>query len=113
MTTARRVFVIWVHPIFHDSVRVLLQRPDVDWVGATNDHAAAPAQIAALRPDTVLIEEDEGGDASAEALSILASSVADVRVIRLSMADNELNIYHREHRTVAKADDLFRLIQSE
>ena len=61
MTTTRRVFVIWMNPLFHESVRLLLSHPDVEWVGATSDHAAAHEQIMKLRADTILIEEGEGG----------------------------------------------------
>ncbi len=109
----RRVFVIWTHPLFYESVRLLLQHPDIEWVGATADRAVARSQIARLCPDTILIEEEEGGSVSAEALNVLDASSADVRVIRLSLADNELKVYHREQRTVAKAEDLLRLIQDK
>jgi len=108
----RRVFVIWTHPLFHESVRLLLQHPDVEWAGATSDRVVAQAQIMSLRPDTILIEEEEGSDASAEALEILAASSADMRVVRLSLADNELKIYHREQRTVGRAEDLLHLVQN-
>ena len=109
--TARRVFVIWTHPLFHESISLLLKHPDVEWVGATSDHAAALEQITSLQPDTILIEE-EHGDVAAEALKILEASAAAVRIIRLSLADNELSVYHREQRTVGQAEDLLRLIQS-
>ena len=106
-----RVFVIWTHPLFHEAVRRLLSHPDIDWVGATSDHVAARDQIVNLCPDTILIEEGEGGGVPAEALEILEDSTSDVRVIRLSLADNELRVYHRAQRTVKHAEDLLHLIQ--
>jgi len=106
----RRVFVIWTHPLFYESVRLLLQHPDVEWTGATSDRVAAQAQIVSLRPDTILIEEEEGSNAPAETLEILEASSADMRVIRLSLADNELRVYHREQRTVGQTEDLLHLI---
>ncbi len=108
----RRVFVIWSNPLFHESLRLLLNHPEVEWVGATSDHAAAHDQIVSLCPDTILIEEEEGGNAPAETLEILEASSADMRVIRLSLVDNELKVYHREQRTVGRAEDLLRLIQN-
>lgn len=107
---ARRVFVVWSNPLFHESLRLLLNRPEVEWVGATSDHAAAHDQIVSLCPDTILIEEEEGSNAPAAALEILEASSADMRVIRLSLADNELRIYHREQRTVGQTEDLLHLI---
>ena len=108
-----RVFVVWTHPLFQDAVHRLLSHPDIDWVGATSDHATAHDQIVGLCPDTVLIEEGEGGGVPAEALEILEDSTSDVRVIRLSLADNELRVYHRTQRTVTQAEDLLHLIQSD
>jgi hypothetical protein len=35
-----------------------------------------------------------------------------MRVVRLSLADNELKIYHREQRTVGRAEDLLHLVQN-
>ncbi len=108
----RRVFVIWTHPLFHESVRLLLTHPGIEWVGATADHAAAREQVAKLRPDTILVEEGESG-IPAEALGLLEACSWKVRVVGLGMDDNQLIIYRREQRTVAQAGDLLRLIQSE
>jgi DNA-binding NarL/FixJ family response regulator len=105
----RQVFVIWTHPIFHESVRLLLNHPDVEWVGATSDYAAAKNEILSIQPDTILIE-DVQDSASAEMMEILKAGPQNVRVIGLSLADNELSVYHRERRTVGQAGDLLRLI---
>jgi DNA-binding NarL/FixJ family response regulator len=108
----QRAFVIWTHPLFHESVRRLLQHPDVEWVGGTSDHAAAREQIASLRPDTILIEQGESG-APPEALEVLEACSWKVRVVGLGMDDNRLIVYRREQRTVVQAGDLLRLIQSD
>lgn|SRR5574337_242601 len=110
--TSRRVFVIWTHPLFHESVRLLLHHPDVEWVGATSDHAAAREQIVTLRPDTILVEEGEGG-APPEALEVLEACSWKVRVVGLGLDDNQMIVYRREQRTVAQAEDLLHLIQSD
>jgi len=108
----RRVFVIWTHPLFHESVRLLLSHPGIEWVGATADHAAAREQIVRLRPDTILVEEEESG-VPPEALEILEACSWKVRVVGLGMDDNRLIVYRREQRTVAQAEDLLHLIQSD
>jgi DNA-binding NarL/FixJ family response regulator len=107
----RRVFVIWTHPIFHESVRLLLNHPEVELVGATSDYLAAQDEILSLQPDTVLVEE-VGESVRAEVMEILEASSWSVRVIGLSLADNSLRIYHREQRTVAQGEDLLQLVLS-
>ncbi len=56
----RRVFVVSKHPIFRQSVRLLLDHPDVEWVGASPDCTAARSEIIDLQPNTILVEETEG-----------------------------------------------------
>lgn len=108
----RRVFVIWTHPLFHESVRLLLSHPDIEWVGATADHVGARGQIADLRPDTILVEEGDSG-IPPEALKLLEACTWKVRVVGLGMDDNRLIVYRREQRTVTQADDLLRLIRGD
>lgn len=104
----RRVFVIWAHPLFLESVRLLLKQAKVELVGSTSDHEDAPAQIEVLTPDVVIIEQIDGEkQASLETISILQSGA---RVVRLNMDDNEINLYSREHRTAMQANDLANLI---
>ena len=110
---AWRVYVIWTYPLFHESLRLLLNHPGIEWVGATSDHEAALSHVANLRPDIILMEEVEGSDISAETVKLLECSSMDVRIIRLSLANNELTIYHREQRNMGQAEDLLKLIQGE
>lgn len=107
----QRVFVIWTHPLFRETVCLLLGPPMVELVGTTDDHSAAQAQIEAARPDVVIIEQiDDEGDASEETVAILQQGP---KVIRLSLADNELRMYLRELRTLEKVADLVQLITGD
>ncbi len=108
----RRVFIIWTHPLGHEAVRLILNHPDVEVVGATGNQRNALDEIARLHPDIVIVEEPEGG-VSAKALSIIKTSPWVKRVISFNMDDNKLNVYHHEEKTVGKAEDLLRLIQSD
>ena len=104
----QRVFVIWTNPLFYESVRLLLSQSKLELAGASSDHAAAKLQIGELQPDVVIIEENNGdAHASEETVAILRASP---KVIRLSLADNELSIYQRESHTIEKVDDLMNLI---
>ncbi len=109
---ARRVFAIWSNALFRESVLRILQHPEVLWLGATSDQAAAREQIARLRPDTIVIEEGNGGICLV-ALEFLAACQWDVCVLALSLADNKLTVYHREQQTLGRAEDLLRLIQGD
>jgi chemotaxis response regulator CheB len=101
----RSVFVIWTNPLFHETVRLILQQPDVRLVGASSDRADAMSKVAALNPDVVVIEET--GSQDVETMSILMTAPI---VIRLGLADNELSVYQRQHRMAANAEDLVRMI---
>jgi len=104
----RRVFVIWTHPLFRETVSLLLRHPLVELVGTTNDHSAARSQIIKAQPDVVIIEQNNDDEhAGEETLAILQHGP---KVVRLSLADNELSIYLRELRTVEKVADLVWLI---
>lgn len=105
---ARRVFVIWTHPLFLESVSLLLSKAQVELVGATSDHSQAHDQIVALAPEVVIVEHTNGEEqASQETIAILR---AGARVVRLSMDDNEISLYSHERRTAMQADDLANLI---
>lgn len=105
----RQVYVVWIHPLFYESVRLLLDDPSIQLVGASSDYAIAHKQIMKLQPDTIIVEEKEG-ELSAEVLTFLRDSSLVERIIGLNLSDNQLCVYHRERRMVGRAEDLLRLI---
>lgn len=105
---SRRLFMIWTSPLFRDSIRLLLNDPEIDWLGATSDYTAAKDTILKLQPDTVLFEEVEG--AIPQVMEVLEANPFRIRLIGVSLAENKLQVYQREQRTVAQAEDLLRLI---
>lgn len=108
----RRVFVIWTHPLFLDSVRLLLTHPEVDLVGTASDYEIAQERALELQPDTFLIEET-GGNIPSRMTDILQLCTWNTRVVSLNLDNNKLSVYHREFGTVGQADDLLQLILSE
>jgi DNA-binding NarL/FixJ family response regulator len=105
-----RVFVIWANPLFHESLRLLLAHPDVEWVGAASDYAAAQANIATLHPDTVLVEAIN--ENLTQVVDILTASHGSVRIISLSLIHNELSLYQHQQQVVAQAEDLLTILLS-
>ena len=108
----QRVFIIWSNPLFRESVRLLLNHPDIEIIGATADFANAQDEILHLQPDTLIVE-DIGGGTHAEALGILESSHYVKRIIDFSLDDNKLTVYRREEITVVRAEDLLSLVHSD
>ena len=106
-----RVFVIWSHPLFLESMRLLLQHADIDWIGASRHTQEAVNAIGCLNPDTVLIEAGENGSVTNEVIGIFENRSTNLRVFQLSLADNDLKIFHHEKRTDVQANELIRLIR--
>lgn len=111
--SGNKVFVIWSHPLFFEAVRLLLHESDVPMVGATSDHRNAREQIQTIKPDVVILEESEDQQQEDEEQETMAILKAGSHVIRLSLTDNELNVYRRERRTVGKIEDLVNLLTGD
>ena len=107
----RRVFLIWTNPLFHESTRLLLSHPDINWVGAASDFAIAHEEIMKLHPDTILFEKT-GAGIQVDILEILEVEAWDMRIIGLSLENNEMSLYHHEHQTVVAAGDLLQFVLS-
>jgi hypothetical protein len=105
----RRVFVIWSHPLFHESVRLIMKHPNIIWVGSAEGVTTAQEEIQRLHPDTILFEKTEGNK-PADVMEILDSDAWNVRIIGLCLDDNELNLYHHEHHTVVEPGDLVQFV---
>jgi DNA-binding NarL/FixJ family response regulator len=105
-----QVYVIWAHPLFHDSLRQLLDHTDIKWVGAASDFAIAVEEISRLHPDTILIEELDGETTAAAFMKIVEKFQWNLRVIGVSLNDNQLSIYQHAQQTVGQPEDLIRLI---
>jgi hypothetical protein len=108
---SHRVFVMWIHPLFQESLRLLLLNTNIQLVGSACLLEKDLSEIQRLNPDTILVEEEETGGMPSGVFDLMEAGAANVRVFRLSLADNDLNIYHREKRTVLQADDLLNLIR--
>ena len=105
---ARHVFMIWIHPIFRESVYLLLDHPEVEWVGITSDLETAINEILSVKPDTILIEEDT--QIPSGLLNILENCSWDFRLMGINLSDNQLNLYRHEQQILWRAEDLLQLV---
>lgn len=106
---SRRLFMIWASPIFRDAIHLLLDHPEVEWVGATSNYQVAPKHICELKPDTIVAEEVEG-NLPAEIINLLETDNTIRQLISVSLEDNRLRIFSRKNWIVAEAGDLLQLI---
>jgi len=108
----RRVFIIWTHPLFHDTVHALLTQPEIEVVGASAVYAEALSEMEVLHPDTVIVEQTEQNkpETDSEVMHILETSPWCSRIVRMSLHDNDLWIYHREQWTINNRAELLQII---
>jgi hypothetical protein len=88
---------------------LLLKHPDIIWVGAAADIETAQKDIMTLQPDTVLFEKTKD-NIPVNVFEILEAETWDMRIIGLSLDDNEMSIYHHEHQTAVEAGDLLQFV---
>lgn len=105
----RRVFVIWTNPLFHESTRLLLEHPDVDLVGTAQNASTVQEEIHRLRPDTILFERTSI-PIPEYLIKLMGMDAWDLRLISLSLEDNQMSLYHREQQAVVEAGDLLHYV---
>ena len=108
----RRIYIVWVHPLFCDTVRLLLTHPLIEIVGLSNDYETAEKEVSEHKPDTVIIEDTE----ESAVTRIKSSEIMDLfpaaeRIIRLSLKDNELWVYRHERQSITNIDEFLRIIR--
>ena len=109
--SSRRVIVIYVNPLFRDSVLMLLRHPNVKCVGVVRSDEVIAEEVSSMEPDTILVEETEGY-VSDEVMSVFEGPEFRGRLVSFSMDDNKLRVYQREEWAAIQADDLLHLILS-
>ena len=109
----RRVYIIWTHPLFHDTVSLLLNHPDVQVLGSSTVYVEALEEIEQLKPDTIIIEDSElNGEAQQvkTIMRLLDVSPVAMRIIRISLQDNDLWVYHREQWSINDKEELLHIV---
>jgi chemotaxis response regulator CheB len=105
-----KVYVIWSNPLFQEVIRLLLSGSLLNVVGNSSDRDRAKREISEILPDVVIIESTEAHqDSGEETITYLQSGS---RVIRLSLADNDLSIYRRERKTIRTIEDLISVMMN-
>ena len=135
---APRVFLICVNMLVCEAVNVLLRREGMVLLGMETDPDAALTRVKSLDPDIVLVEglgtdysddsspvsslspdsierksrKDKADSNLMTALFEMAYKSKHLRIIQLCLPNEELRIYHQEHRRFLNTHDLVAAIQS-
>jgi len=112
VVATKRVFIVWTHLLFRDSVRLLLNDPAIVWLGETSDYNQATREVSKLCPDTIIVEEINDM-MSGRILEILKASPESGRVLGLNLNDNKLSVYAHQTETVGQANDLLNVVLRE
>src|SRR5512142_455696 len=95
-----RVFLIYVNRLVCDAVDALLNREGIRLIGTETDPELAIRLVSGLLPDIVLVEGNGAGtdEGLMSRLATLVYEHENLRVIRLSITDGQVHIYHQEQR---------------
>jgi DNA-binding NarL/FixJ family response regulator len=109
---ARRVFIVWANPLFFDTLRLLLAQSEIEVVGESSAYARVPGEIEKLRPDVVVVEETEQNRAEGitSILHMLDTCSWCPNIVRMSLQDNEIWVYHREQWTINRKEEMLQII---
>ncbi len=110
----RRVFVVCSHPLLVHGIESLL-RPaaGLEVVGREKDLAVAMPLIAGLRPDVLIVCEEQLQARCAPLLLQVLREQMCVRIVGLSLHENTMCIYEGTQRTITSVADLVAAIRQE
>lgn len=109
-----RVFLIYVNRLVCEAVDVLLSREGIQLIGMEADPDLAVRLVSGLLPDVVLVEGN-GSGTDAGLMARLAAMVYEhenLRIIRLSITDGQVHIYHQEQRRLVTTQDLIQAVRA-
>ncbi len=104
-----RVFLVWKHPLLHDMVAAILRQVEVTMVGESFGNQVLET-MQSLKPDVILVEEEEG---LLEQVLPYLTTLNSGRLVCINLADNKLNIYHREERMLNQTADLIAALEQK
>jgi DNA-binding NarL/FixJ family response regulator len=108
---ARKVFIIWKHPLFHETVRALLNHPELVCIGSSSEFSADQL-LSDTPPDIIVIEEENHGQ-TVRIINLLLNHYAKIRLLALNLLDNEMSVFDYSFETVYKVNDFLSWVLEE
>ncbi len=107
-----RVFVLSKNSLFGAGIESLLgQVAQLDIVTTPEDMASLEERIQECQPDVIIVNCDDPKDELTSAILCALRERLDVRVIGLSLRDNNLCVYRGEQKQIVQVDDLLHAIK--
>ena len=105
-----RVYLVFRNELFRDAIcAVLGTHPEIERVGVTDKPDRVAADIAALAPEVVLMEETDEGPAVRDMHTILSTS-NPCPLITLRLDKNGMHVWHQTWRQIVRTQDLVAAI---
>ena len=107
----KKVFILSPHILLTRAVEILLTgRGGCQIVGMETRLPEGLGLIHSLRPDVVILGNDEGSDTCASDVWSVFKADPGAAVIGLAIGDNSLHVYQNDQVTVANVEDLVQAI---
>jgi DNA-binding NarL/FixJ family response regulator len=107
-----RVFILYNHHLFARGVESLLSKErEVEVVAMERDHRQTLDKIRLLDPDVILVDSSTHPEASSVTIPEIFQKAPNARVISLSLRENGIDIYDKQHVVASGPQDLLRLIR--
>lgn len=110
---ARRVFLVWEHPLLRKALQALLSDAQIEWVGDSANLDDFSQLLERYEPEIVLVEEQESNPSHRAAQVLAICQQAHLRVIGINLSGNDIQYYEFDQRTITERDDLINLILKE
>jgi DNA-binding NarL/FixJ family response regulator len=107
-----RVFILYNHHLFARGVESLLSKEqEMEVVGMELDNRQTLDKIRLLDPDVILVDSSTSPEASSITIPEIFQKAPNARVISLSLRENGIDIYDKQHVVASGPQDLLRVIR--
>ncbi|NIN95376.1 MAG: hypothetical protein GTO49_10435 [Anaerolineae bacterium] len=106
----RRIFVLCKNLLFCRALETLIAAEEIEVVGIETDGSRAMENIKLLKPEIVVVETGGEDILLDNFLPYLLRESPGSKVVGLSLAQNEIDVYYGHQRLVRKAEDLVKVI---
>ena len=105
-----RAFIISSSPLFTDAITRLLEEEGIEVVAKANSLAEARPILNGHKIDAIIVDRNDLQLRDAEVASNLMDSDQERQVVFLTMAGNEMVVYHRKQIKNVTPPDLVKAI---
>lgn len=104
------MYLVFRNEIFRDAVRaVLAPHPGIELIGETDQPVRVKADIDALAPDVVLLEETADSLADSDVHTVISSPIP-CRLITLRLDEDGMHVWSQIWRRTVSTQDLVEAI---